>query len=138
MGGQVLRVREDWLGAFHAGRTCTWCYLLSRVPPSPPRWRSRGLDLPWVKEGILEKFRCCIDWLVGEIEKGETKKQEKRGRRKLKEFELKAAKVKQTAALLAVLGWQRGEVENTMTDIFRVRRVIIGKKIWRKRNILTN
>jgi len=81
-----------------------------------------GTDLPWVKEETVEKFRCGVDWVVGEMRKGDTKKQDKRGKKKSKDVEQKA-KVKQTAALLAVLGWQSGELEKTMTDIYKVRRV---------------
>jgi len=81
-----------------------------------------GTDLPWVKEETVEKFSCGVEWVVREMGKGGTKKQDKRGKKKSKDVEQKA-KVKQTAALLALLGWQSGELEKTMTDIYRVRRV---------------
>jgi len=81
-----------------------------------------GTDLPFVKEDTLEKFVHEVEWIVREMEKGEPKKQEKRGRKKCKDVE-STGKVKQTAALLALLGWQRGDLEGTMTDYYKARRV---------------
>ena len=83
-----------------------------------------GTDLPCVKELKMDSFKLGIERLVRDMEKGESKKQEKRGRRKSREVELQSTKkVKESAALLALLGWQKGMVEDTMTDIFKVRRV---------------
>jgi len=83
-----------------------------------------GTDLPWVLDDNLDKFRHGVEWVVREMEKGESrsKKQEKRGRKRPKDAEL-TAKIKQSAALLAVLGWQKGQLEGTITDFFKVRRV---------------
>ena len=131
----TLVKQGDRVVAGHA-EFCPW-----GASPSPHSWAlvasnnkevvemARGLvmcgtDLPWVKDGVFETFRGGIEWVVGEMKKGQSKKQEKRGRRKSKEFELKVTKkVKETAAALAVLGWQKGGVEDTMTDMFMVRRV---------------
>jgi len=81
-----------------------------------------GTDLPFVREDTLVKFVHEVEWIVREMEKGEPKKQEKRGRKKCKDVE-STGKVKQTAALLALLGWQRGDLEGTMTDYYKARRV---------------
>jgi len=81
-----------------------------------------GTELPFVKEETLEKFRVAVKSVEKELEKGEPKKVEKRGRKKGKEVEC-SGKVKQTAALLALLGWQKGELDGTITDYYKVRRI---------------
>ena len=81
-----------------------------------------GTDLPFLKEDIIDKFGREVECIEREMEKGEPKKHDKRGRKKCKEVEF-TGKVKQTAALLALLGWQKGELEGTITDYYKARRV---------------
>ena len=63
-----------------------------------------GTDLPWIREECLSKFRDVVDIIsVG--------------------TDSAYHRVVQSAAVLAVLGWQKGSLEDTVTDMFRVRRL---------------
>ena len=63
-----------------------------------------GTDLPWMREDLVSQFRDIVDLIsVG------TDSVDQR--------------VLQSAAVLAVLGWQKGNLEDTITDMFRVRRL---------------
>ena len=63
-----------------------------------------GTDLPWIREDFVSKFRDIVDIIAVEADSVDQR-------------------VLQSAAVLAVLGWQKGSLEDTITDMFRVRRV---------------
>ena len=63
-----------------------------------------GTDLPWMREDLVSQFRDIVDLISVETESADKR-------------------VLQSAAVLAVLGWQKGSLEETITDMFRVRRL---------------
>jgi len=65
-----------------------------------------GTELPWIRDDLMVKFEEVVEAVTGDT-KTVTGDQ----------------RVSQSAAVLAALGWQRGELEDTITDMFRVRRL---------------
>ena len=63
-----------------------------------------GTDLPWMREECLSKFRDIVEIVSVGTESADLR-------------------VVQSAAVLAVLGWQKGSLEDTVTDMFSVRRL---------------
>ena len=67
-------------------------------------------DLPWIKEETFVTFKRAVDIIVEGVDKTEIS-------------DKVDVKVKQTAALLSLLGWRKGKLEDTLCDTFQVRRV---------------
>ena len=63
-----------------------------------------GTDLPWIREDLVGGLRDIVKIITVETESVDQR-------------------VIQSAAVLAVLGWQKGGLEDTITDMFRVRRL---------------
>ena len=111
----VLARQESRVTSGHA-EFCPWS-----SSPSPASWSlpntntqeirnnmtsllMYGTDLPWIREDCLSQFRDVVDIISVETESADSR-------------------VLQSAAVLAVLGWQKGSLEDTVTDMFRVRRL---------------
>ena len=62
-----------------------------------------GTELPWIREELVGQFGGLLEVITGDSRPEDLRLQ--------------------SAAVLAVLGWQRGELEDTITDLFRVRRL---------------
>ena len=113
-----LARQEERVSSGHA-EFCPWSSSPSpsvwALPLSSPAERSKnssglemyGTDLPWIGEDSLKQ----LGDLVQTVSRLETKTADQTQR------------VLQSAAVLAALGWQRGELEDTITDVFKVRRV---------------
>ena len=108
-----LARQEERVSSGHA-EFCPWSSSPSpsvwALPLSSPAERSKnssglemyGTDLPWIGEDSLKQLGDLVQTV-------NTADQTQR--------------VLQSAAVLAALGWQRGELEDTITDVFKVRRV---------------
>ena len=83
---------------------------LAEVVDTAAKMMSYTTDLPWIKQETIDMFQEGIDVVVAALEK-----------RKLGDNGDK--KVKEIAALLSILGWQKGSLEDTICDQFSVRRI---------------
>ena len=83
---------------------------LAEIVEAAAKMLSFTTDLPWIKQETMEVFQEGIDVVVAGLEK-----------RKLGDNSDK--KVKETAAILSILGWQKGSLEDTICDQFSVRRI---------------
>ena len=116
----MVAKQEERVSGGHA-EFCPWS-----SSPSPVSWSSPssdrqdivntastlltlGTDLPWVMEETLEQFSDANKIISDTVRK--------QGRDNVD------TKVLETASLLAILGWQKGSLEDTLTDCFKVRRI---------------
>ena len=100
---------------------CPWC-----SSPCPASWSLVSTDteamisaacvmiafnteLPWIRMEIIDNFREGVDVIVTALDKKMSNLYEKR--------------VMETVAVLAMLGWQKGSLEDTLCDCYQVRRI---------------
>ena len=82
-----------------------------------------GPELPCIAKDISKTFSGAVEWIVKEFGRlREIKRDRKRSRRKSKDIELNS-KVRRSAAFLAVTGWQKGKLDNTIVDNLKARKV---------------
>ena len=115
---EMVRKQEERVWGNHA-EFCPWS-----SSPSPVSWshpvtdkqelvdNAKGLlpyltDLPWISSETKDKFRDSINIIMSSLE----------------ELNIVNTEALETACLLSILGWQRGSLEDTLTDQFRVRRI---------------
>ena len=82
-----------------------------------------GPELPCIAKDISKTFSGAVELIAKEIGLSrEVKRHGKRSRSKTKDIELNS-KVRRSAALLAVTGWQKGKLDNTIVDNLKARKV---------------